>query len=692
MIPPNREATIREWLAPLTQRKLAGLEPFNVRIESGEIRVQLRSHAEGQHAAAPDCQLPAWADTPSWLVLERGGLVPSSVFAGSKRRGHVQVGWVRISWILCDSALDEERDLGGIGNEVTGLAELLSKQNPDAIWDRLSLSEVDAGTFDLLGLLPFLRWFGEHYAIVQVFAMSLLLLFLIPATVLVFLSRAPRSPGVTAPVAATVALFIAGWLLRLGASSFPVDIRAAYDMGFMTYSVSHNWAAGYVAYLHAVLAVLPARFESIVLANTLVGALTIPATALFAREYLDDALGAVCTAAAVAFFPILAKYSATDSPHVLLALAFMLSACFLVHWAKDAQTTTLMLGLGWLALAVNLRPEAFAYPVAAVLLVASCRPAPGSVVSWRFGTLAVGFLALIAAPTYRSLLMVHNGEFLAHRFLGPVDFIINNAVLYGSHAPLGWALLAVVGVLGARDRLLRVGVVLCVSEMLFSTLTGSSVSILDGWETNLRYRLPAITFFLIISGHGLRCLLSAVLRALQVRNEKIGYWLAAGLGLACSAPGLGFIRETWTHQREFEFVRRSLPQIPDGCLIVTGLTGQCAGGLEPSPTLSMEAKRRHTWITMDEFLLGGRDDACTVFYQAASCYSPDAVCSSTRRKGDPAPASYEVPACREMRERYRLEPIATVMLPVKPYVHERYARDPVRAGFYYVTPKDRMAR
>jgi hypothetical protein len=67
-------------------------------------------------------------------------------------------------------------------------------------------------------------------------------------------------------------------------------------------------------------------------------------------------------------------------------------------------------------------------------------------------------------------------------------------------------------------------------------------------------------------------------------------------------------------------------------------------------------------------------DGCSVYYRAANCYSSSL---------DLAPPRYDFhPSCRDIEQRYRLEPILEAQLPADPYGEEHYVRDPLPVGFY----------
>jgi hypothetical protein len=162
--------------------------------------------------------------------------------------------------------------------------------------------------------------------------------------------------------------------------------------------------------------------------------------------------------------------------------------------------------------------------------------------------------------------------------------------------------------------------------------------------------------------------------------------LVVTVALLCSAPNFDFLRERWTYERKFDFLREHIGEIEDGCIIVRRGPYLADSGMEPLPGLSREVGRRHFWVDTTTFLEGGEPSSqsrCVVFYETASCHARDTSTTSQAHLGD----FTVLPECREVRERFHLEPLWRTELPARPYVKEEYTVDPVPVGFYRLWPR-----
>jgi hypothetical protein len=156
--------------------------------------------------------------------------------------------------------------------------------------------------------------------------------------------------------------------------------------------------------------------------------------------------------------------------------------------------------------------------------------------------------------------------------------------------------------------------------------------------------------------------------------------LVAALGTA--APYRDFLAKRWTYSSEYEFIVESLKSISDDCVIAGPGSDRKLRGLKVDQFMSREAGKDHRWVPAAEIPVGPTAP-CAVYYRAASYFTYEPFLST--KKADWAGA--ERPACREMRERYRLEPIATTTIPAVPYEDEAFTVNPLPVGFYRVRAK-----
>jgi hypothetical protein len=123
----------------------------------------------------------------------------------------------------------------------------------------------------------------------------------------------------------------------------------------------------------------------------------------------------------------------------------------------------------------------------------------------------------------------------------------------------------------------------------------------------------------------------------------------------------------FTPAEEYQFVRAHLPDVPDGCTIVTlPLEGDMSLVLSDSLKASVGAPHRWTWL--DD---APTDAACVVYYRSAACTA----------------VSYkmlDVDRCAPFEAGHTLTPIAVGALADRGWLFERYGGAPVRVGFYRV--------
>lgn len=449
---------------------------------------------------------------------------------------------------------------------------------------------------------------------------------------------------------------------RVSADPFPADIRSAYEMGLQV-GRTHLWAAGYSALLHALFAVAPATLATACAANVVLGTLTVPALYWLAAELTGERKTALAAAAVLAVVPILARFSASDSAHVLAALCLILGLACGAVWARGGGRGWLAAGLGWLVLGVNARPESVVFlPAAALVCWARWERGarPGAWAPWV--PLLAAEVALLVVPALEMLGLLARGD-----GSGIGIHLRDNPWFVGPAAPAALAALSLLGgaVLLLRERTRRLALAWLAAMALVSLPCMSPEG--PARDTNYRYFLPLLALFCFPAGAGAAFLVDRTAAGPAWRSAAL-----VALPLLGALPCAGFLHKRWTHQLEEAFLRAALVKVEDGCAIVRRAPWLGDSGLEAPAALSAEAGRRHSWVDLHAFLAGGGPSGCAVFYQSASC------------SAEPASGESAVPECRRMRESFRLEPLAEVLLPALPYVKERYLVDPVPVGLYRV--------
>jgi hypothetical protein len=500
---------------------------------------------------------------------------------------------------------------------------------------------------------------------------GLLLAALVPATVLIAWRR--RGALGRDDLAVLGGCLILGLAVRGLAVPFPSDIRSALDMGF-TIAPSHNWAAGYSFVQHVLFLALPATLENVCRANILFDMLSVGLVWALSRRFLRDPAAAAAAAAVYAAQPVSARFAASDSAHVLLTSCYLLSLWLVAVWREEGKLRILVAAAAWWAFACNVRMEAVIFAPAAALIA-------GGMLSDAPLRREHAAPALLAAAPF---LVFPAADILGHLRDGHGAFnlsgLFSNPLFQGSDIPVPVAAAALLGIGAAlRSPAWRVGAARWLAALALIALP--SMPLRETEQTNYRYFLPMLALWAVPAGQGAALAAGAFFAGRP--GPRLRPLALIALVAAASAPWWGFLRKTWTHQLEFMSVRRQLREIDDGCAIVRLARFRSEAGLEISPMLSLEAGRSHRWVDVEDFLKAPSFGACVMYYQAASCHGRD-----SRGFLEPAVPVHVRAECREMRERFRLEPVAESRLPAAPYGAESYTEDPVPVGWYRVISED----
>lgn len=186
-----------------------------------------------------------------------------------------------------------------------------------------------------------------------------------------------------------VALAASALLLRCIAKEGPADIRPVlFNTGL--------GRAGWDALLHLVFRVLPPQDETIWTVNRIAGALSVPLLYALLRSRFSDRTVAVAGAAALAVTPLLVRFSASDTPYILLCAAFLGALVAYDRYAESQSTGAFALALALLTVAMQLRPEG-PWLIVPALLVALALPARTGARAWKLRpSLALCALAFVA--------------------------------------------------------------------------------------------------------------------------------------------------------------------------------------------------------------------------------------------------------------------------------------------------------
>src|SRR5262249_39461495 len=162
-----------------------------------------------------------------------------------------------------------------------------------------------------------------------------------------------------------LALTALALLLRLIAHAGPANTRQVIN----ELSIGR---AGWAALLHLIFSVLPMRDETIWTINRIAGTLSVPLLYVVMRRRFTDRTAAIAGATALAVTPLIVRFSASDTPYIMLCGALLGAIASYDRWVETGSTASMVLGLGLLTAALQLRPEGPWLIVPATLIAAAC--------------------------------------------------------------------------------------------------------------------------------------------------------------------------------------------------------------------------------------------------------------------------------------------------------------------------------
>ncbi len=435
--------------------------------------------------------------------------------------------------------------------------------------------------------------------------------------------------------------------------------------------------AGWAALLHLIFSVLPMQDETIWTINRITGALSVPLLYVVMRRRFTDRIAATAGAATLAVTPLLVRFSASDTPYIVLCAALLGAIAGYDRYVETGSTGAMALGLGLLTAALQLRPEG-PWLIVPATLIAVAGGVPDDL-SARLGrpTVVICALLFVAINVVLTTCALQGNE---QHF---ADFVLIGS-LFGSP----WAdaettprILGALVALGMAAALvyrfrwagwLWAAATLVALPLFHPMIVRSAIPIDDHLAiTNVpnypiaRYHIPAMYLACGLAGLGLATALGLV----RKRIGRAAGILAIGIVCAAAAPRFDFVRRMWTPQLEFEFFRDGLRRVDPDCRLVTVLIGMDAG-FYPFAYL------RPGMIDTETFLADPSTADCVVYYRAANCFA-------LNRPPDEDRAGLPVnPTCRAIEKRFRLEPIIEASLPAASYNGEVYTRNPLPVGFY----------
>lgn len=455
-----------------------------------------------------------------------------------------------------------------------------------------------------------------------------------------------------------------------------MDLWLRFDSGF-----GYGW--GLPSLARGVLLVSPHSEQAIFGTLAALGALSVVPWYVFARQAGFERRDALWGVGMLAITPLHIRFSHTDLQAIPEGFYTALALIAAERFVRTRQMVPALAAAATMAVACQMRPEAAA--VGIVALVWMLRDprrfpwtAPGT---WA----ALGLFAALVTP-HVLLVLAKTAEakaagqgfgpvFLNGRFVHPaLDNGLRELVIFNpEYTP--WLL-----IIGFAAGITAPGAPL--STRLWLAFAATFLAGLVPWWSSLdhvltivRHQIRALPFAALLAGLGL---------------SYVGSWVSGRGGLVLGALLVAGVAKdlpmAWyptTMTEEYTFFSRTLQTLPEGCDLVTFIAPD-DGGLYPQTHLSKVFDRDDTWHTFGQREVETFDarGPCAFYYRPANCYYWSV------RAEDPATTLVDGMRheCIDFEARFRLEPLAEADLVNLNHSIERYARDPVRVGFYAVHP------
>ncbi len=456
--------------------------------------------------------------------------------------------------------------------------------------------------------------------------------------------------------------------LRLAAPAVPHDINPRSDDVFHSWrGLDWRYAHGLIALMRVLWAVgLPVSDLTVFDVVAVFGALTVPLVGLLTWRLGGGWLAASVATVVMGGMGLHVRFSHTDAPQIVEAALVLVAALFVIAPGERSARATWAAGLS-LGLAGAMRPEAIVLP--ALVLGWAWLSQPG--LSWR-AWLPVGLIAAaVALPDLVSILAF--GRALSDPSLGLVEG--HGLLEHGLAHLVPWSTPFVPAALAASLWLApsgRPAVRATLATALLMVAVGSlvpnarwSIGSIESWCL-ARHQLRVLPWMALLVGVGVEALVDRVAHRIPALTVPAGL-MALGAVAASVATTLPDAYAEFTPALEYQFVRTHLPEVPDGCTIVTlPLEGDMSLVLPDGLKASVGTPHRWTWL--DD---APDDGSCVVYYRSTACTA----------------VSYkmlDVDRCAPFEAAHALTPIAVGGLADRGWLFERYGGAPVRVGFYRV--------
>lgn len=490
-----------------------------------------------------------------------------------------------------------------------------------------------------------------------------------------------------------VATILAASLRWFVAPQWIATVFLGYRTAFQTLDLPTvpHYGAGVFAFYRVVLELFPRDHASFMWANSIVGVATLPLIATFALRLLRDRRAALVAAFLVAATPIFVRNDNSDALQV--PILWWLCAA-LVLWDQFLETGSRrsLVFATLLALQVSIsRPETVALVV--VLFVLQARVAAVPAGFWRRPALlaAVGLATVAWLPHAVHVgihaLQLHEraslpgfdpGAFL--RF--PSGLLIENVLLRPRLFPIAFVPLAVYALRGSWP----IG-----RRPLWLLVAGAAVvqvtSMIDiGWANMARVLIPEALFCTILASLG-------IVRFWGEWPALLPRVVLVAIVVATAAPTALTLYAPTNEQAEEDFLREALPRLPSGRFDFLrpdyrDVIRPEEPGFSKTPSyfpdylITPPAKNGRP-IGLSDWMNGTDRSRPAYFLLGMRCYA------AYRDDGPPPPGDNLLPACRQLRTGYALEPLLERTVPNRGDVWLPFYGDSpsLTLGLYRVRPR-----
>jgi hypothetical protein len=463
------------------------------------------------------------------------------------------------------------------------------------------------------------------------------------------------------------AWFAVALALRWAAPAVPHDINPRFDEVFRPWDqLQWRYTHGLVGLMRAVWALGAIVDDRVVFGVVAVaGALSVPWVAQVTRRLGGGALAGFVAATVLAGTGLHVRYSHTDAPQIVEAALTLLAVLVATRATAPGRADLVWLGLS-LGLAACMRPEGMAVPVLLGFWALAC----GARWPTRQVALVAALVALVALPDLAGVAAAQGpstrGAGLDQGHGALTWGLSHYAPFNAAFVPLALGsltLLAPWGRPGQRRGWATLGLMLALGSLVANrdwSIGGTPVWCLA------RHQLRVLPWMAVLVGLGVEALVDRAVAWTRPEARGPTSALAAVAVAALTATTLPDAYSRFSLAEEYAFIRQHLPDVPDGCTVVTERETTDRGLMLRDGLTFLD--QRVIWRGLGEDL---GDASCVIYYRSGVC--------TQSRAGEPADL------CAEFEQRHALQPLAEAEIVARAWLWERYTTPTLRVGYYRVT-------